>query len=151
MVHDQSSGRVGVRRDGRALIHYQLIDSDVHQFALGLRACARLLFAGGAKKVLVPSVSPIVLDRPDEVEKIPEAAARPFNIAIAAVHPMGSMSLGDDPAISVVKSTGEHHQIERLFVLDGSLFHTSLGTHPQISIYSFSRHLSRYVAERLSR
>ena len=151
MVHDETSGRVGVRDDGRALIEYELIDSDVHQFAIGIRACAKLLFAGGAKKVLVPSVPPIVLDHPKQIQQIPEAAARPFNIQMAAVHPMGSMSLGDDPKQSVVKSTGEHHQVSRLFVLDGSLFPTSLGSPPQISIYSFSRHLSKHVAERLAR
>ena len=74
-----------------------------------------------------------------------------LHVVCAAVHPMGSMSLGDDPKKSVVKSTGEHHQVERLFVLDGSLFPTSLGAPPQISIYSFSRHLSKHVAERLAR
>jgi choline dehydrogenase-like flavoprotein len=151
MVHDETSGRVGVREDGRALIEYKLVDSDVHQFSTGIRACARLLFAGGAKKVLVPSVPPIVLDHDKQIDQIPMSAARPFNIQMAAVHPMGSMSLGDDPKKSVVKSTGEHHQVERLFVLDGSLFPTSLGAPPQISIYSFSRHLSKHVAERLSR
>lgn len=151
MVHDETSGRVRVRNDGRALIDYKLIDSDIHQFAIGIRACVRLLFAGGAKKVLVPSVPPIVLDHEKQVDQVPDSAARPFNIQMAAVHPMGSMSLGDDPKTSVVKSTGEHHQVERLFVLDGSLFPTSLGTPPQISIYSFSRHLSKHVAERLSR
>jgi len=151
MVHDESSGRVGVREDGRALIDYKLVDSDVHQFSTGIRACARLLFAGGAKKVLVPSVPPIVLDREKQIDQIPMSAARPFNIQMAAVHPMGSMSLGDDPKTSVVKSSGEHHQVERLFVLDGSLFPTSLGAPPQISIYSFSRHLSKHVASRLSR
>jgi choline dehydrogenase-like flavoprotein len=70
---------------------------------------------------------------------------------MAAVHPMGTMALGDDPKRAVVKSTGEHHQLEGLFVLDGSLFPTSIGGPPQIPIYAISRHLSRYVAERIGR
>jgi choline dehydrogenase-like flavoprotein len=151
MVHDETSGRVGVKRDGRPLIDYSLDGADVHQLALGLRACARLLFAAGAKRVIVPSVPPIELDRPEQIDAIPESAARPHSIGIAAVHPMGSMCFGDDPRRAVVKSTGEHHQLRGLFVLDGSLFPTSIGGPPQIPIYALSRHLSRHVAERAGR
>ena len=61
---------------------------------------------------------------------------------------MGTMRLGEDPRASVVKSTGEHHQVNGLFVLDGSLFPTSIGVPPQISIYAFARHLAQYVIER---
>ena len=148
MLHDESSGRVSAKRDGRAKIEYTLSDADVVQLARGIRACAKLLFAGGAKRVLVPSVPPVELSRPDQVESVPDSVARPHNIAMAAVHPMGTLSLGDDPRRAVVKSTGEHHQINGLFVLDGSLFPTSIGGPPQIPIYALARHLSRFVAER---
>jgi choline dehydrogenase-like flavoprotein len=67
------------------------------------------------------------------------------------VHPLGTLAFGDDPRRSVVKSSGEHHQVEGLFVLDGSLFPTSIGVPPQISIYTFARHLSRFVVERCGR
>ena len=61
---------------------------------------------------------------------------------------MGTMRLGEDPKTSVVKSTGEHHSVRGLFVLDGSLFPTSIGVPPQISIYAFARHLARHAIER---
>ena len=48
----------------------------------------------------------------------------------------------------VVDSTGEHHRVKGLFVADGSLFPTSLGGPPQISIYAFAYHLSRHVIAR---
>ena len=149
MLHDETAGQVGVRPDGRARIDYVLSWSDSEQLARGVRACARLLFAAGAKKVLVPSVPPIELTNFDEVERIPSSITRPHHIAMAAVHPMGTLSLGDDPRRAVVKSTGEHHQVQGLFVLDGSLFPTSIGGPPQIPIYTVSRHLSRFVAERV--
>jgi len=151
MLHDETSGRVALKRDGRPLIDYVLSFADSLQLARGIRACARLLFAAGARKVLVPSVPPIELSHIDAVESIPDAVARPHHIPMAAVHPMGTLSLGEDPRSAVVKSTGEHHQLQGLFVLDGSLFPTSIGGPPQIPIYTLSRHLSRYVAERAGR
>jgi choline dehydrogenase-like flavoprotein len=151
MVHDETSGRVGLKSDGRPLVDYTLSYADSDQLALGIRACAKILFAAGAKKVLVPSVPPIELDRAADVESIPNAIGRPHHVAIAAVHPMGTMALGDDPRRAVVTSTAEHHQVQGLFVLDGSLFPTSIGGPPQIPIYAIARHLARHVAERIGR
>jgi choline dehydrogenase-like flavoprotein len=56
--------------------------------------------------------------------------------------------MGEDKRHSVVDSTGEHHHVKGLFVMDGSLFPTSLGGPPQISIYSFAEHLSPHVIAR---
>lgn len=149
MLHDESAGRVSLSSDGRPRIDYVLSPADTEQLARGVRACARLLFAGGARKVLVPSTPPLELERPDQIESIPGSVARPHGMAMAAVHPMGTLCLGDDPRRAVVKSTAEHHQVEGLFVLDGSLFPTSIGGPPQIGIYTLARHLSRFVAQRL--
>jgi choline dehydrogenase-like flavoprotein len=55
------------------------------------------------------------------------------------------MRMGGDPEKSVVSPTGEHHQVRGLFVADGSLFPTSIGVPPQISIYAFALHLSPHV------
>ncbi len=149
MVHDESSGHVGVRPDGRARIDYAMSPSDRHQLMIGVRAAARLLLAAGAREVLVPCSPPIVLVDPAQVERMPDAAADPRAIAVTSVHPLGTLRLGDDPRRAVVTSAGEHHQMEGLFVLDGSLFPTSLGVPPQLSIYAFARHLAPRVLDRL--
>jgi choline dehydrogenase-like flavoprotein len=57
------------------------------------------------------------------------------------------MRMGEDPRVAVVRSTGEHHQVKGLFVLDGGLFPTSLGGPPQIPIYATAEHLARHVVE----
>ncbi len=149
MVHDESSGHVGVRPDGRARIDYAMSRADRRQLAIGVRAAAHLLLAAGAREVLVPSSPPHVLDDPGQVERIPEGVADPRAIAVTSVHPLGTLRLGDDPRRAVVNSAGEHHQVEGLFVLDGSLFPTSLGVPPQLSIYAFARHLAPRVIDRL--
>ena len=83
-----------------------------------------------------------------DVETITAACVAPHAMPLSSVHPMGTMRLGDDARRSAVRSTGEHHFVKGLFVLDGSLFPTSIGVPPQISIYSFSKHLSRHAIER---
>jgi choline dehydrogenase-like flavoprotein len=58
------------------------------------------------------------------------------------------MRMGEDPRVSVVSSRGEHHQVQGLFVADGSLFPTSLGGPPQISIYAFALHVAPNIVAR---
>ncbi len=55
---------------------------------------------------------------------------------VVAVHPMSSVPMGDDPVRAAVGSDGKHHHLENLWVADGSLFPTSIGVPPQLSIYA---------------
>ena len=148
MVHDESEGTVYLTPgDGRTAIRYRLSDADRGQLARGLRGCAEILLAAGAREVLVPAIPARVVRSRADLAMIDAELGRPHRMALTAVHPMGTMRLGEDPTRSVVRSTGEHHQLRGLFVADGSLFPTSLGGPPQISIYAFALHLSRYLVE----
>lgn len=148
MVHDETSGEVSLGPDERPVIRYAMLESDRVQLARGLVACARLLLAAGARQVTIPAVSPIHLSSAAELDAVDGSALRPHSVPLTAVHPMGAMAMGEDPKQSVVRSTGEHHQVRGLFVADGSLFPTSLGGPPQIGIYGFALHLSPRMVDR---
>jgi len=45
---------------------------------------------------------------------------------------------------------GRHHQVEALAVLDGSLFPTSIGANPQLSIYGIVAKLATALAAGLA-
>jgi choline dehydrogenase-like flavoprotein len=148
MLHDESSGVIEVDDDGEPRIHYRLLERDRAALARGLVACARLLFAAGAREVTIPAIPPVRLRSPKELDGLDTSFVRPHGVPMSAVHPMGTMRMGRDPRSSVVASTGEHHQMRGLFVLDGSLFPTSLGGPPQIPIYAFAHHLSKHAVAR---
>ena len=148
MVHDETSGEVAVDGDERPLIRYEMVERDRQQLGAGLAACARLLFAAGALEVTIPALAPVRLGNVRALEALDLSVLRPHTVPLTAVHPMGAMCMGEDPRTSVVRSTGEHHQLRGLFVADGSLFPTSIGVPPQISIYAFALHLARHAIER---
>ena len=58
---------------------------------------------------------------------------------------MGGCRMGTDPARSVVDPTLRHHLVENLFVVDGSVFPTSLGVNPMESIYGVASWASDHV------
>jgi len=148
MVHDETSGEVLAGDDGRPVVRYVMTESDRAQLGKGLAACARLLLAAGAQEVTIPAIPSRRVTRVAELDALDFSFVRPHGVPLTAVHPMGTMRLGDDPRRSVVSSTGEHHQLRGLFVADGSLFPTSLGGPPQISIYAFALHLAPHMIAR---
>lgn len=147
MVHDETEGRVTLE-DGDPKLNYVIGEGDRAQLARGLHACARILFAAGAREVVLAAVPALRLTKPADVDRITADLVGPHKLPLLSVHPMGTLPFGEDPKRSVVKSTGEHHRVRGLFVLDGSIFPTSIGVPPQISIYAFSRHLAKHAVER---
>jgi choline dehydrogenase-like flavoprotein len=122
-----------------------MIERDRAQLAKGLVASAKILFAAGAREVVFPGMKLVRLQSALELDTFDTGFVRAHHVPLSAVHPMGTMAMGKDPKKSVVSSTGEHHQTRGLFVLDGSLFPTSLGGPPQISIYAFALHLAHHA------
>ena len=68
---------------------------------------------------------------------------------VGSAHVMGGCPMGDDPKRSVTDSSGKCHHLDRLYVMDGSLFPTSIGANPQLSIYGLVYKLSSQLAAQL--
>ena len=143
MIHDHSSGRVLPSKGEHVQIHYRLERSDWAQIALGLKQGARLFLAAGAREVILP-LSPMRRIKSErDLERLSVRDFKPFSPPLVAVHPMSTLWMGGDPRRSVVDPRGKHHQLDNLWVADGSLFPTSIGAPPQISIYTFARRVAR--------
>jgi choline dehydrogenase-like flavoprotein len=64
-------------------------------------------------------------------------------------HIMGTARMGSDPATSVVDPWGRTHEVENLYVVDGSVFVTSGGVNPTSTICALAlRFADRMVATR---
>ena len=57
--------------------------------------------------------------------------------------------MGEDPAKAVVTSNGRFMHLDRLSVMDGSVFPTSIGANPQLSIYGMVARLASMLAAEL--
>lgn len=146
MIHDLTPGRVRPRGDFGVAIESWPDAADRAELMLGLWACAKLLFAAGAKRVLVPSRVPRVLEPGDDLEFLKATPLEKGELDVVAVHPMSSVPMGDDPKRAPVGSDGKHHGCENLWVADGSLFPSSIGVPPQLSIYAMGLHVGRALA-----
>ena len=151
MLHDESAGRVAVHRDGRPKITYALDEGDGRALRRGLAACARLLLAAGAREVISPLSTVGTIRREADLEAILRHPLRLADPPLTAVHPMSTLPMARDPRQGVVDGSGRWHGVPGLYVADGSVFPTSLGGPPQISIYTVGRRVARAITADLRR
>jgi choline dehydrogenase-like flavoprotein len=86
----------------------------------------------------------------DELEPLRTAALKPAMFELSAFHPLGSCRASRDPSRGVVDEQLETHDAQRLFVVDGSVFPSSLAVNPQLTIMAFAQRAARHVHDRLS-
>ena len=59
---------------------------------------------------------------------------------------MGTARMGDDPATSVVDAFGRVHELDNLYVADGSVFVSAGGFNPTLTIMALSLRVARHLA-----
>ncbi len=60
-------------------------------------------------------------------------------------HIMGTLRMGDDPTTSVTNAAGRFHDLDNLFVCDGSVFPTSSGYNPTLTIIAVALKIAHGV------
>jgi len=151
MVHDETSGRIRMHANEPEVV-YDPIRTDRKGLMWGLRRTAELFLAAGAKEVLIPTQpDPYVVTRPDELARVGGRWFKDDRMLLNSVHPQGTVRMADDPRKGVVDSRGAHHHHDTIWVADGSLFPTSLGAPPQLTIYAAGTLVAREILRSRSR
>jgi choline dehydrogenase-like flavoprotein len=145
--HDDAGGTVTCGGDGRVKVHYPLGPALVEAARDALASMARLQLAAGAREVMTLHDPPLVLRSEADLARLAEVPFGPNLHTLFSAHQMGGCPLGEDPRDSVVNSRGRHHEVENLWIADGSVFPTALGINPQLSIYAISRLFSHEIVK----
>jgi len=69
----------------------------------------------------------------------------PFAGIASTAHIMGTARMGDDPDTSVVDAFGRAHELDNLYVADGSVFVSSGGFNPTLTIMALSLRMARHL------
>ena len=141
-----------LRRDGTPLLDYPISGYLREGFRRAFLTMAEIQFAAGARSVYPMHEQARAVASWREaramIEALPmgEMAAR-----VVTAHAMGGCPMGPEARSAVVDENGRHHQLRNLSIHDGSIFPTSLGANPQLSIYAFAARASVRLAAALGR
>jgi len=132
---DDEGGTVSLREGGKRLsIRYPLGETHAEAMREAMKVSARIQLAAGAREVRTLHKDPVVISGERDVRFIDERPFGPNLLGVFTAHQMGGCAAGADPKGSVVDGNLRHHHLANLWVFDGSVFPTSLGVNPQLSI-----------------
>ncbi len=148
---DSQGGVVRLRGDGAGVLDYKLNDYVLDGIRSSYLAMAECQFAAGAESVH-PASSDARAYRSWSSARagIASLKLRSPNVYINSTHPLGGCAMGGDPRTSVVRADGRHHHLDNLYVIDGSVFPSSLGVNPCESIYALAARNATLLAERIT-
>jgi choline dehydrogenase-like flavoprotein len=148
---DSEGGAIELANDGSAIVNYPINDYLWEGTKRAHLTMSELQFAAGAK-----AVKPAHVEAKFEtsweaskaaINKLSYTASRAL---VGSAHVMGGMAMGEDLERCVVDSNGKYHYLDNLYVIDGSVFPTSVGANPQLSIYGMACKQATKLAENLT-
>jgi choline dehydrogenase-like flavoprotein len=142
---DRSKGRVGLANEGALRASYELTDEDARQIVFGIARSAEIHFAAGATEVYPNIPRAGVLKRGD-LPAFESTRFKPSELRLEAFHPMGTARIAADPRRGVCAPDGSVNGTPGLYVADASLFPTSVGVNPMMTIIAFAKQVARGVA-----
>ena len=107
------------------VVHYEHHDNSRKMLSYGLERGRRIYEALGAEQVI------------EMVDVFP------------ATHNMGTARMGNDPATSVCDRWGQTHDLDNLFISDGSLFPSSGCANPTLTIIALALRQAGYLTSRI--
>lgn len=150
--HPQTrGGTVDLNADGTPVLDYPMTEPLWEGARRAFMSMAQIQFAAGAKAVFPLHEDAVLYDTPSKTyAAIQDFPMEILRTRVVSAHVMGGCAMGEAPANSVVDSYGSFHGLENLSVLDGSVFPTSVGTNPQLSIYGLAARNATLLAKRLN-
>lgn len=148
---EASGGQVQLRGDGSPVLDYRLTPFVMEGARRALLTMAEIQFAAGAREVLpVHEMAGRYTNWQQARQALQALPVEPLLTKVVSAHVMGGCGMAAHEKLGVVRPDGVHWQIDNLSVHDGSLFPTSIGANPQLSIYGIVNRLVQQLAKRLS-
>ncbi len=150
-LHEESpGGTVRLRDDGSPLLDYPLTPYVMEGARRAMLVMAEIQFAAGAEAVIpfhergVPARS-----LAEARAQIDALVMRTPQLRLSSAHVMGGCAMAADERRGVTDDFGRLRHVEGVSVLDGSLFPTSVGANPQLSIYGLVARAATALAQEL--
>jgi long-chain-alcohol oxidase len=152
----RDAGEVVVGRDGLPTPRWALSDFDRDVMRKGLDGAARVLEAGGARRIYSSHAGWVSYAPGDDGgrERMLADADRcgwgAGQVTLGSFHIMGTARIGSSREDSVCNPDGEAWDAHNLYVVDGAALPTGLGVNPMVTIEAAAHKIARGMAAKLT-
>lgn len=148
---DAPGGQVKLRGDDSAVLDYPLSDYVMDGARRALLSMMEIQFAAGARQVLpLHEMAEPYTSWSQAQAAVRALPMKPRLLKMVSAHVMGGCGLGSTERQGVTRPDGVHWQLGNLSIHDGSLFPTSIGANPQLSVYGVVNRLAQALAKKLT-
>ena len=150
--HDLSpGGSVQLRSNGQAVLDYPINEFVWDGVRRAWLSMTEIQFAAGAKQAYpVHEGAKLYTSWQQAQAAINALPLRAYQARVVSAHVMGGCTMAADNSQGVVGPDGRYFGVQNLSVHDGSIFPTSIGANPQLSIYGITARLASQLAQQLT-
>jgi choline dehydrogenase-like flavoprotein len=152
LLQDEPVGTMTLGGPLGTIINYELSEKDSKTMIEGMKNAAKIFFAaGGCRRVITSHRKKTIMYSEDDFPLIDERGVGPWDINLGSAHPQGGNRMGGESSPSVVDSYCRFYGIENLFVCDASVFPTSVGVNPQLTVMAIATRVAEHIGENWNR
>jgi choline dehydrogenase-like flavoprotein len=140
-LSDASQGRIRLARDGSLRASYELTNADADRLTFGIARAAEIHFAAGATEAY-PNIARVGVLTPNRLANFEATSFKPSELRLEAFHPMGTARIAASEGEGVCAPDGSVRGATDLYVADASLFPTSVGVNPMMTVIAFAKRIS---------
>jgi choline dehydrogenase-like flavoprotein len=140
-----------------SIIQYALSQPDQERLRFAAEKAVQVMLAAGANVAMLPTeqrLGPLErarFDKPDQARHCAQLGLEPFQTTITSAHIQSTLKMGELPERTMVNSRCESRYVRNLMVCDSSVFPTSCGANPMISIMTLAQYQARRIAAEWNR
>lgn len=154
IARDSGTGKVTLDKKGQAQIRYRLNELDGEHLLFGAERAVEIHRAAGAKRILGPHQRGMEFDCQMNDEEFNSALFRqkqmgtePNRLSLFSAHQMSTVRMADSPLRGAVDGKGRCYDAQNVFVCDASVFPTSVGVNPMISVMTVAHMLAQTIRD----
>lgn len=151
LTPDEPTGRVEVTSSGRIQVDYELHANVVDRYRQAVKLAARAYLAAGARRVMVPSLPPVLFESEADLARIDAFPFRPAQAPLLSAHQQGGVRAGPSQSSAAADPTGQIFGSRGIYCWDSGLYPTSSSSHTMAPILATSRWLAeRWLSQPLT-
>lgn len=127
-------------------IDYDPTPGDFAKLLDGIILSGEIFLKAGAKAIMPASFKYYEFTNSDELANLPNILKDSSDLTIGTGHPQGGNALSLDPKIGVVSDEFKIYGYDNIYITDASVFPTSLGVNPQLTVMSLANYAVPFIA-----
>ncbi len=147
LVGSESNGVIRAAGPMGRQIDYKVLSGDLAKLLNGLVRAGEILLEGGAEIVMPNTFKYYEFRTKEELRMLPQLVRDPSDIGTGTGHPQGGNAISANHQRGVVNPNFQVYGYKNLFVCDASVFPTSLGVNPQLTVMALAHYAVPLVAE----